>query len=59
MERVSNGNCNSRYWGMLSENISDIVNGTIEPLTDGEVAELLTEFKDIAESSIDTESDKF
>jgi len=44
---------------MLSENISDIVNGTIEPLTDGEVAELLTEFKDIAESSIDTESDKF
>lgn len=45
--------------GMLSENISDIVNGTIEPLTDGEVAELLTEFKDIAESSIDTESDKF
>lgn len=40
--------------GMLSENISAIADGTIEPLTDGGVAELLTEFISIAESSIDT-----
>ena len=40
--------------GMLLENISAIANGTIEPLTDGEVDEALTEFKSIAESTIDS-----
>jgi len=38
---------------ILLENISAIANGTIEPLTDYDVDQALTEFKSIAESTID------
>ena len=49
MKIIIPGLCN-----ILLENIPAIADGTIEPLTDQDVAEALTELKDITESTKDT-----